>query len=705
MTPEVASALIGIPLSIFANLATTRVESFLSKHAYLTVGLDDLFINSFITTIKEHNKIYDSSSKNSLKQLPQRIKRDKETFLSLFGGIKTVHSLSDPTYVKEIAQLISDKYKATNDDLLYYIIQDCLHDYMRCFFAEISDKQFMSIVLTDLFECTNKLNDAFAILSRIDEKTAWIDQHYFRESLFKYYGQSDEDYRKSLLEYDDFIQRHYKELQLRGFTPHIGGTAVAMELEKIFVPLNISNESSTSAECQNNCINKKESEPLLKYQRSVLLGKPGSGKSTLLKHIAVSISSNRKSTNLLSKSIVPILFKVSDYAESYKSKHDNLHNYLCNRIESKFKEFFHTTLLCSNALILIDGLDEVTDKSLRLRITDRIEEFMSTYPKCQCVITSRIIGYDEVRLGCGFEHFLLDDFNKEQIKKFSNNWIAIIHKDWTNEVIAKESNELFESISKNSSVFKLATNPLLMTIIAMIYFKGRRLPNNRIQLYEFSTETFLESWVRLRVTSDSQLKSKEDIIEILSPLAYYMHKTKSNACIEEGELLIKFEQFYEQFHTSACLETVKKETREFIAFLREQAGFFYEIGISDTGENLFSFMHLTFEEYFAGMFLANDFNNGGSLWKDAVNSSRWTEILRLTAAHLSAHMGRFKTTEFINAIVKLSDDFPEIGRREALLIQMLSDDIIISDGCKFNTIEKIVRYFLQIGPQVIPLQA
>lgn len=715
MMSEIITTLVNIPLSIFNNLTSAKLSSFIDKHKYLADGLDELFVNTFITTIEQHNKHYDILSKNILNALKKEILKDKLGFLQLFCGETTIHNLNDESYIRTLSCAISEKYNLendsslrfiskmhhhVNDDLLSNLISDCLHDYKRCFFAHISNIEFMSIVITDLFECGNTLNEAQKILSRIDNRTAWIDYHSFRNSIFGFYAMTDVDYQKTLDEYDQFIINHYSDLLLRGFTPKIGDTAIALRLDEIFVPLQLNQEKVdfhyhdlyiSGNNYEPHFIN--EQDPMMCNQRSVLLGKPGSGKSTLLKHIAVNISKNRKNSTKTAQNIIPVFFKISEYAEANKERnYINLHDFLCNRVETKFRDFINITLLNSNALILVDGLDEVTDKALRIRVAERIEEFISTYPKCQCIVTSRIIGYNEARLRASFKHFQLEDFTEVQIRQFSTNWIRAVHRGWTDIDIQRDADDLFNSIRQNDSVFKLAANPLLMTIIAMIYHKNIRLPNSRIALYEFSTDTFLESWVRLRVNSDSQLKSKDEIIEILRPIAYYIHKEKSDACIGENELIEKFKHYYQTFHSKASDETAKKETREFIDFLRDQAGFFYEVGVKK-GERLFSFMHLTFEEYFAGLHLATDFNDGGTLWKEVIFKSRWTEILRLAASYLGPRISRNTATKFVENIMDAPDDFPELGRKESLLCQLFSDDIAVSDECTGKFLKMITDYF------------
>ena len=54
--------------------------------------------------------------------------------------------------------------------------------------------------------------------------------------------------------------------------------------------------------------------------------------------------------------------------------------------------------------------------------------------------------------------------------------------------------KLLPSIMEWPSVRRLATNPLLLTILALIHENVGRLPNRRIKLYEIAAHTLIESW-------------------------------------------------------------------------------------------------------------------------------------------------------------------------------------------------------------------
>ena len=48
-----------------------------------------------------------------------------------------------------------------------------------------------------------------------------------------------------------------------------------------------------------------------------------------------------------------------------------------------------------NLLLLMDGLDEITDTPLRIKITEQVMDLIARYPLNQYVVTSRIVGYQE----------------------------------------------------------------------------------------------------------------------------------------------------------------------------------------------------------------------------------------------------------------------------------------------------------------------
>ena len=296
--------------------------------------------------------------------------------------------------------------------------------------------------------------------------------------------------------------------------------------------------------------------------------------------------------------------------------------------------------------------------------------------------------------GGDFSHFKLMPFGLEEIKLFSKHWYNCIAEHTDKDYIhaGDQANSLYSSISRNPSVIRLATNPLLMTIIAMIHYKGKKLPNKRVELYDISTETFLEYWVQLRMDDESRLKDKNEMIEILAPIAFEIHENKSNGLIEEKEFEHSFLLNFKKIHTNTPEETAKRECREFINFLRQQAGFFYEKGIDDEDNRFYGFIHLTFEEYLAAIELLSRWNEDELDLKSYIFNPRWIEIIRLAASLGSTYKGRSgrkQSTQFVKEILSIEYPFPEAYRPLQLVCLILSDDVNIMDEFLNEILDKI----------------
>ena len=64
---------------------------------------------------------------------------------------------------------------------------------------------------------------------------------------------------------------------------------------------------------------------------------------------------------------------------------------------------------------------------------------------------------------------------------------------------------LLPQLMDTPSVKRLAANPLLLTILVLIYENVGKLPNRRARLYETCTKTLLESWRQEQTERQSKL--------------------------------------------------------------------------------------------------------------------------------------------------------------------------------------------------------
>jgi tetratricopeptide (TPR) repeat protein len=322
-------------------------------------------------------------------------------------------------------------------------------------------------------------------------------------------------------------------------------------------------------------------------------------------------------------------------------------------------------------LVLLDGLDEVFNQTSRQQIVKQIEAFVTDYPDNKYVITSRIAGYQDVKLGSRFTQFTITQMEFEQVERFLGCWCLAIEKtqkpDETEEVwrreAEKEAEELLEAIQENEGVKRLTGNPLLLTILALIHRNGSRLPNRRVELYALAVKTLIEDWQLSKNLPDApQVVLREsEVIELLAPLAYWMHEEKPSGLITQAEAEAQLgEKLAELNDEDAEADSVKKAVQEFLRRVRETTGLFVE-----RAPNVYGFMHLTFEEYFAARYIAdNDVSEILEIIQKHQDDPRWQEPILLALGYLGIHSPK-RVSRLVERLFKGLDEYqPVLGEGE-----------------------------------------
>jgi predicted NACHT family NTPase len=215
----------------------------------------------------------------------------------------------------------------------------------------------------------------------------------------------------------------------------------------------------------------------------VVIGDPGSGKSTLLKHLALRLAAEDNAP-------LPILVPLNAYADSLSKADRSLQQFLPDH----FADFgimglgplFDHALASGAAVILLDGLDEVQRD--RPNLVAKVEAFAHEVTKHggKIVVTSRVVGYRESPLNAkDWALYTLLDFEREAIEEFAAKWCLAFERSMlgdTPEARVKagaERQSLLEAIDANTGVANLASNPLLLTILALIKRQGVSRPTTR----------------------------------------------------------------------------------------------------------------------------------------------------------------------------------------------------------------------------------
>ncbi len=515
-------------------------------------------------------------------------------------------------------------------------------------------------------------------------------------------------YCRGIEEYDLYISNLYNYLDIKGFSPKVNNTLVKINLDKIYVPLELKLESDYNNlqeknSKESNYIGYSIEKALDDFGKLVILGDPGSGKSTVLKNLARSICSKRALSSQLEE-FLPVVIKGSEFAKYVVKTSKQLSEYIIDHIDRKYEFLFTEKLEKNQLILLLDGIDEINKVNHRHDVVNRINSFVSQYPTAKIIVTSRNVGYKETRLNGYFNHFQVSKFKETQIQQFVNNWYTSVatYSDMDIKNAQKQALELFNSIRKNQSVLKMASNPLLSTIIALIHYQGSTLPEKRASLYDIATSTFLENWVRQRDSKKASYFDKDLLMEILAPIAFHIHTSDSTGLISEKILKTKLTAEYKRINPYLKPKEEKQDIKEIIDFLREDAGFLFEKGFDENGMSLFGFVHQTFQEFFTAIEFKTRWKEGelNDNLNDYVFNSNWFEVIKLTASLFKLNepgrLGRQNATKFVQDITNMYDPYTLLSKPLEVALQILKDDTEIEFSLFIKIIDKVFTDILNI---------
>lgn len=505
-------------------------------------------------------------------------------------------------------------------------------------------------------------------------------------------------------------------LQLQGIRAH--GRLMHIELEHIYICLRATQqrlvangergpgEEKTLAPGERTWLAAETTLPteavavpirkvLSNYPRLVVLGDPGSGKSTLLRYLAMSyardlmMGSHRVQAMLRldEPNRLPILLPLRQIGQFLQARpnvgiegHSQLIEFLLTsmtneRIELP-EDFFDPWLTKGEAVILLDGLDEIVDPELRRRVSRLVESFTQSYDRCRYVVTSRIASYTgAVRLGESYMVTTVLDFTHDDIARFLGNWHRIIaiarigEGDIAKIHATRQTSRLLHSIAQNPRIRDLAVNPLLLTVIAMIYRDRVKLPDCRAELYAEAVDVLLGKWEEAKgiqeipiLPEDQPFDTRDKQRLLLQDLALYLHERswkKIQATDLHDFLRTRFRELLRDAHA------VEQTVTRFLAMIEERTGL-----LVARGEGVYTFCHFTFQEYLAALgiaarddYVAYTLKRADDLW--------WREVILLEAGYLGTQ-SKEKTTVLIRAIAERKQE-PEPYHNLVLAAECLRD--------------------------------
>lgn len=326
----------------------------------------------------------------------------------------------------------------------------------------------------------------------------------------------------------------------------------------------------------------------------IILGKPGSGKTTFLKHLGIDWCKGK---------FQPEKIAVLVELRQIRSQTWKLVNAITQELGEIFREFalekqkdILTWLLKQGKLlVLMDGLDEVPTDELRQSVQAQVKQISETYSKDnRFILTCRtqIIG----EIPSGFSSVEVADFSVKQVRQFVQNWFIA---NGQSESVAIQQWQKIQSITTNQpDLRELTATPVLLSLICVVWQDSGEIPANRTNLYKRGINWLLSRWNNQKEIEGWKVGTKayrqlsiEDKKALLIEIAARKFESPRNFVLFEQDELV--EQISRKLHLPNVREGI-----DVLQAIETQHGLLVE-----RADELWSFSHLTFQEYFTIQYL------------------------------------------------------------------------------------------------------
>ncbi len=551
------------------------------------------------------------------------------------------------------------------------------------------------------------------------------DDDYDQDKKDKEYEKYEEEYRK-------WLKIKLEKSTIIGMPEGIfDETQEAVYLRDTFVPphITVSGAAERMADAEGKgtyqhsgeTIDDYSPEKILadaasKFRVLLIIGEPGSGKTTLLQHFAM--LSKLELPGFSSPIIIRYLPLLEMAAQGEEQK--SLPEKFSESLKSYSKvdhSFFDDSLKRNNTLVLLDGLDEISDPEQRENVCVWVAQKAEWFDKAFFVMTTRDKGYGEKEqnaLRTGKQKAVVERFTSPQQMDFLVKWFsAAFFRDQmrdegggsgsrkeeikisTQKMAGITAQALVDYLAKkeNKGLKDLAGVPLLLQIMAILWKQsGGTLPENREKLYGVTLDYLL--YHRDKGRKIPTLLPAEEAKLLLAPVAIWM--------LDNGHkmaLKVEMNEIMQNIIDTMALKYRNYSSEVVCTYFVERAGVLRDLG---TG---YEFSHKTFQEYLAAIQLLKSVTSEAGRMKDLVmqvGNQWWSESLLFFIAQVDADWFNNFMEEFFDST---KSDFLDEGEltflktmiRNARLqpVTIFRKKLLDSKSLDLSIIKNHQRYLLE----------
>lgn len=390
---------------------------------------------------------------------------------------------------------------------------------------------------------------------------------------------------------------------------------------------------------------------LSKHRRLLIEGQPGSGKTTFLRLAASVLARDCLDEPCpdgpswravyLGHGVartVPVYLKLSSLATAPKGKGaSRLVDHLVEKTEPldgdttetvrARREAWNRRLAAEEVTLLLDGLDEVGDPALRDHVLAALGDILRAWPKCQVVMTSRPIALDRLK-DLKFAHASVAPFGPDEIRAYIERWVHALSEIDPDKVSGATEQAyaagLFEAVRSRHELRRLATTPVMLTCLCVVYTHGGRIPEGRAELYRDTIRWLLAAREDQRERAGYDFEPRHP----LAALALEMMGGDGHGKQREIDLTKAAEivtPLLGRYFDTNDPPTLHESILKWLDFECQHSGV-----IEAVGHGQLQFKHLTFQEYLAAARLAASPNRGWwPIVRERLEDLQWRETIDL----------------------------------------------------------------------------
>lgn len=347
-----------------------------------------------------------------------------------------------------------------------------------------------------------------------------------------------------------------------------------------------------------------------------ILGRPGAGKTTFLKYLAI-LGCRGKIQK------TPIFISLKEWSDSSLS----ILPFIAKQFDQcgfpNAEPFVTALLQRGNAILLLDGLDEVNESSDKRGQTIReIVKLSQKFKNCQYCLTCRTAATDYSF--DKFKYIEVADFDSDQQLHFVTQWY---------DGNSKHLNSFLHGWNEiqQEGLRELGKTPLLLTLLCLAFEETLAFPVRQVDLYKDAIDALLRKWDTSRLIGrDTFYKNlsfsrREHLLEGIASKFYFDSRTAFRRSEVEAVILDYLRRLPDK---------EKSEDADAGIVLRQieaQHGLIVERAV-----DIFSFSHLTLQEYLTAAYLVKSHDEKllDRLVTAALADQKWREVILYTVGLL-----------------------------------------------------------------------